>query len=217
MLGTGFYGRGEDGDGSDQPAWLGERRMSAEVDDNDDDAETHASDHASDMTSDDVDVEEIEVDEDEEEMDSGDERFSSSLLHSRFPRSSTPISRVNSLNHHEIWRPERLDILLEVFDAYAGGLRVLQMMSEGIVSRFEAWDARLRRRENRIGEAEVRRRLATDFARWQMRLCEREARLDAREEEFEGMTLRRLRDHLSQVTDWEIQTHERLHRIKNTT
>ena len=109
----------------------------------------------------------------------------------------------NEVRERQYWRPERLRLLLEVFDTYTRGLRVLQLLSNEVLTALRKWDRELRTREERMGEVETRRRLERDFGSWQSRLSAREAELLAREMEFEEVTTRRLREHLEQITNWE--------------
>ena len=105
----------------------------------------------------------------------------------------------------EGWRPERLGLLLEIFSTYTRGLRVLQLLSDEVLKELSKWETRLEAREEELGEVEIRRQLERDFAAWQTQLGEREAELLAREEEFESISVSRIRAHLTQMEDWEAQ------------
>ena len=114
----------------------------------------------------------------------------------------------NEVRERQYWRPERLRLLLEVFDTYTRGLRVLQLLSNEVLAALRKWDRELRTREERMGEVETRRRLEQDFGSWQSQLSAREAELLAREMEFEEVTTKRLREHLEQIANWEVRATE---------
>ena len=109
----------------------------------------------------------------------------------------------NEVGGRQCWRPECLRLLLEVFDTYTRGLRVLQLLSDEVLKALGKWNRELQSREEKMGEVETRRRLERDFESWQSQLSAREAELLAREIEFEETTTRRLREHLSHLADWE--------------
>ena len=101
------------------------------------------------------------------------------------------------------WSSNKLNFLLEVLEAYAENILVLQRVCREIYTDYSERERRIQEREDRLRELEQRVRAGQNLSTWQSRLSEQEAELDAQRSEFEHSAIQRIHACLKRVTDWE--------------
>ena len=101
------------------------------------------------------------------------------------------------------WDSGRLDFLLKIFEAYAKSLRTLQVICKELKAELEKKNKTLLDREKQIAELERNAQSARDLCARQLQLSEQEAKLLARQTDFEDKALRRIQDCFRQVASWE--------------